>query len=110
MEEGSTHVCVADLKKRSRAAGQIADMDAIGSTPRDKLHVELLGRVVVKVTAKRIDVQGNEAMLVRQWKDLAGNVGLDARLSRPSLLCEGEGDAVTVELVEGANDLVIARL
>ena len=60
------------------------------------------------MAAEGIDV--NETMLASQGEDLANQIGLDARLVRPSFTRKGECDLVTIELVEGADDFVIASL
>ncbi len=103
-------MCVANLQERGRSPGKIANVDAVGGTPGDKLYVELLGGIVVEVPAEGVNVEDNETVLACQWEDLANQVGLDTRLIRPRLTREGKCHLITVALVERADELVIAGL
>lgn len=72
------------MKEWSRPTRKVSDVDAVGGAPRDKLHIELFGGIVVKVATERIDVEHNKTMLASQRENLSRNISLDTGLVRPS--------------------------
>ncbi len=74
---------IPNLEERGSATREVAHVDTVAGTPRDEVHVELFGGVVVEMTAERVNVEDDEAVLAGQRKDLTSKVRLDAGLVRP---------------------------
>jgi hypothetical protein len=57
---------IAHLKEGGCATRQTTNVNTVGRTPRDELHVKFFGLVVVEVSTEGINVEDNEAVLPRK--------------------------------------------